>query len=110
LERGGGQIDQELDLIAKSEFREFPPRLSDQPNFCPVTNEAHATQIARDWNVKASGAGFVTRFNADGYYLSRYRVEKVGGPIHTEYWIPAEDLAEFNRNIHGIIEVIAEFK
>jgi hypothetical protein len=70
----------------------------------------YATQIARDWNVKASGAGFVTRFNVDGYYLSRYRVEKGGGAIHTEYWIPAEDLAEFNRNIHGIIEVIAEFK
>jgi hypothetical protein len=46
----------------------------------------------------------------DGYYLSRFRVAKVGGAIHTEYWIPAEDLAEFNRNIHGIIEVIAEFK
>ena len=39
-----------------------------------------------------------------------YRVEKVGGAIHTEYWIPAEDLSEFNRNIHGVIEVIAEFR
>jgi len=100
----------ELDLIVKSGWREFPPRLPDQPIFYPVTNEAYATQIARDWNVKASGAGFVTRFNVNGYYLSRYRVEKVGGAKHTEYWIPAEDLAEFNRNIHGIIEVIAEFK
>jgi len=101
---------QELDLIVRSKFREFPPRLSDQPIFYPVTNEAYATQIARDWNVKASGAGFVTRFNVDGYYLSRFRVAKVGGAIHTEYWIPAEDLAEFNRNIHGTIEVIAECK
>ena len=100
----------ELDLIVKSEWREFPPRLPDQPIFYPVTNEAYATQIARDWNVKASGAGFVTRFNVDAYDLSRYRVEKVGGAIHTEYWIPAEDLSEFNRNIHGIIEVIAEFR
>ncbi len=101
---------QELDLIVKSEFRELPSRLPDQPIFYPVTNETYATQIARDWNVEASGAGFVTRFNVDGYYLSRYRVEKVGEAIHTEYWIPAEDLAEFNRNIHGIIEVIAEFR
>jgi hypothetical protein len=51
-----------------------------------------------------------SRFNVDVYSLSRYRVEKVGGVIHTEYWIPAEDLSEFNRNIHGIIEVIAEFR
>ena len=26
-----------------------------------------------------------------------------------EYWIPAEELADFNRNIVGQIEVIAEF-
>ena len=32
-----------------------------------------------------------------------------GGAVHLEYWVPAEDLAEFNRNIHGLITVIAEF-
>jgi hypothetical protein len=100
----------ELELIKASGWREFPPRLPDQPIFYPVTNEAYAAQIARDWNVKASGAGFVTRFDVDAVYLSRYNVEKVGGAIHTEYWIPAEDLAEFNRHIVGAIEVIAEFR
>ena len=30
--------------------------------------------------------------------------------MHQEYWIPAEDLDEFNRNIVGPIEVVAEFK
>lgn len=53
----------------------------------------------------ASGAGFVTEFEVDAYYLSQYRVQKVGGAIHTEYWIPAEDLSEFNRNIAGQIKV-----
>jgi hypothetical protein len=100
----------ELNLIAASGWREFPPRLPDQPIFYPVTNEAYATQIARDWNVKASGAGFVTQFEIDAYYLSCYQVHKVGGSIHTEYWIPAEDLAEFNGNIRGPIVVIAEFR
>jgi hypothetical protein len=52
----------ELELIRSSGWKEFPPRLPDQPIFYPVTNHAYATQIARDWNVKASGAGFVTRF------------------------------------------------
>jgi Protein of unknown function (DUF2489) len=100
----------ELDLIAESGWREFPLRLPDQPIFYPVTNEAYAAQIARDWNVKASGAGFVTQFEVDAYYLSRFRVEKVGGANHTEYWIPAEDLEEFNRNIRGPITVIAEYR
>ena len=100
----------ELELIERSGWREFPPRLPGQPIFYPVTNEAYAAQIAKDWNVKESGAGFVMKFNVRAEYLSRYRVEKVGGAIHTEYWIPAEDLPEFNSNIVGAIEVTAEFR
>jgi hypothetical protein len=34
----------------------------------------------------------------------------VGGAIQTEYWIPAEDLPEFNQNIVGRIEVTREFR
>jgi hypothetical protein len=99
----------ELKLIAASGWKEFPPRVPGQPIFYPVTNEAYAIQIARDWNVKESGAGFVMKFNVRAEFLSRYRIEKVGGTIHTEYWIPAEDLDEFNSNIVGLIEVTAEF-
>jgi hypothetical protein len=100
----------ELQLIEAAGWRAFPTRLPDQPIFYPVTNEAYATQIARDWNVKASGAGFVTKFEVDAYYLSRYSEQRVGAAVHTEYWIPAEDLEEFNRNIAGLIQVIAEFR
>src|SRR6202161_4377277 len=100
----------ERELIEDSGFREFPPRLPDQPIFYPVTNHAYATQIARDWNVKASGAGFVTRFAVKAEYLSRFQVQTGGGAIHTEYWIPAEELPEFNANIVGLIEVIEEFR
>jgi hypothetical protein len=100
----------ELQLIEASGFRVFPPRLPDQPIFYPVTNHAYATQIARDWNVKASGAGFVTRFAVRAEYLARFPVQTVGGAMHTEYWVPAEELAEFNANIVGLIEVIEEFR
>jgi hypothetical protein len=100
----------ELKLIEESAWRRFPPRLPGQPIFYPVTNEAYAAQIARDWNVKASGAGYVTRFAVDAAFLSRYQVQQVGGSQHTEYWIPAEDLDEFNRHIVAPIEVISEFK
>jgi hypothetical protein len=100
----------ELELIEASGWREFPPRLPDQPIFYPVLNEEYATQIARDWNVKASGAGFVTRFQVDAAFLRRYRVETVGGSVHKELWVPAEELTEFNRHIVGSIEVIAEFR
>ena len=100
----------ELELVAASGWRKFPPRLPGQPIFYPVTNEAYAVQIARDWNVKESDAGFVTKFAIDADYLSRYQEQKVGGSIHTEYWIPAENLEEFNGRIVDKIEVIAEFQ
>ena len=99
----------ELALIEQAEFRAFPPRLPEQPIFYPVLNEAYATQIARDWNVKSSGSGYVTRFQVKADHLARYKVETVGARAHQEYWIPAQDLDEFNRNIVGPIEVIASF-
>ncbi len=103
----------ELALIEASGWREFPPRLPEQPIFYPVLNEAYATQIARDWNAKSAATGYrghVTRFRVRAAYLSRYEVQTVGSRVHQEYWIPAEDLAEFNRNIVGPIEAVAEFR
>lgn len=99
----------ELELIAATGYREFPPRLPDQPIFYPVLNEEYARQIACEWNVPASGAGYVTRFNVRKSFLQRYPEQTVGASVHRELWIPAEDLAELNRNIVGIIDVIAEF-
>jgi hypothetical protein len=77
-----------------------------------VLNEEYATQIARDWNAKysESRAGYVTRFKITSEYLKRYEIHIVGASIHQEYWIPAEELDEFNQNIVGIIEVIAEYR
>jgi hypothetical protein len=100
----------ELELIQQSGFKAFPPRLPEQPIFYPVLTEDYAVKIARDWNVKASGAGYVTRFQVDRAFLDRYRVEEAGGSQHREYWIPAEELPAFNAAIVGLIEVIAEFK
>lgn len=90
-------------------MRAFPPRLPEQPIFYPVLSEAYAVQIARDWNVPASGAGFVTRFAVLKSFLDRYRVEHAGSKAHLEYWIPAEDLDDFNKAIVGKIEVTATF-
>ena len=57
----------------------------------------------------ASGSGFVTRFDVLKSFLDRYRVEHAGSRAHLEYWIPAEDLADFNRAIVGQIQVTATF-
>lgn len=101
--------DDELTLIRESGDSAFPPRLFWQPIFYPVLNEEYATQIARDWNARDGKSGYVTRFAVHSAFLARYEVHRVGSTIHEEYWIPAEDLEEFNRNIVGKIEVIGEF-
>jgi hypothetical protein len=99
----------ELDLIRQSGFRAFPPRLLEQPIFYPVLTEAYAIRIASDWNVKESGAGYVLRFQVRKPFLDGYKVQNAGGSQYQEYWIPAEDLAAFNENIVGLIEVMARF-
>ncbi len=102
----------ELPLIELSAFTAFPPRLPEQPIFYPVLNEEYATQIARDWNAKYNEdkVGYVTKFAVRKEFLDNCEVKIVGGAVHEEYWIPVEDLEEFNRNIVGKIEVVAEFR
>jgi len=99
----------ELELIREAGMRAFPSRLPEQPIFYPVLSEEYAIKIARDWNVPASGAGYVTRFKVCSDFLSRYEIHEAGGRDHSEYWIPAEDLDAFNAAIVGEIEVVRSF-
>ncbi len=72
-------------------------------------NEEYAIQIARDWNVEASGSGFVTKFSVKTQYLKRFDIQNVGGQIHNELWVPAEEIEEFNSNIVGLIQITKSF-
>ncbi|MFD4507842.1 hypothetical protein [Streptomyces sp. NPDC058457] len=99
----------ELGLVRELEWRTWPPRLPEQPIFYPVLDEDYAIRIARDWNVKHDGAGFVTRFGVDAEFLRRYPVRQAGGSTILELWVPAEELDEFNAHIVGTIEVVHEF-
>ena len=72
----------ELELIASSGFKTFP----------------------------ASGAGYVMRFAVREEFAARFPIQIMGASVHQELWIPAEQLEEMNRNIVGLIEVIAEYK
>ncbi len=100
----------ELALVRESGFRKWPPRLPEQPIFYPVTNEQYAIEIARDWNVRESGQGFVTRFEVNKSFMDRYEIQQVGASHHKEWWIPAEMVDALNENIVGLIEVTQEFR
>ena len=103
----------ELDLIAASEWRRFPPRLDWQPIFYPVLNEAYATRIAQEWNTKDAengNVGYVLRFEVATDYVGQFETQQVGDEQCLEYWIPAEQLEEFNDQIEGKIEVVSEWR
>lgn len=102
----------ELRLIARSGFREFPPRLPEQPIFYPVLTLEYARKIARDWNtvdVQSGYAGFVTRFAIDDETAKRYPVRVAGGRSHEELWVPAAELSEFNAHLVENIAVVEAF-
>jgi hypothetical protein len=101
---------EELALVEASGWHAWPPRLPSQPIFYPVLNEEYATQIAQDWNVAASGFGYVTRFKVRKSFLDRYEVHQVGGQSILEYWIPAEDLPALNASIVGQIELVGKYE
>lgn len=101
---------EELELVRRSGWRAWPPRLPEQPIFYPVLNEEYAIRIARDWNVPHSGVGYVTRFRVASEFLERYPVQQAGGRTILELWVPAEELEEFNAHIVGQIEVVHEFR
>ncbi len=99
----------ELDLIAKSDYLKYPPRLPEQPIFYPVLNEKYAYEITEKWNKKSADsgyAGYVTTFEINDEYISQYDIQTVGASYHQEFWIPAEELENFNQHIIGQIRVI----
>jgi hypothetical protein len=103
----------EFELVRASGFREFPPRLPQQPFFYLVLNEEYATQIARDWNTKDESFGFVgyvLRFNVQTDFLPQYEIRVVGRFMPQEHWIPARELVNMNANIVGSMEVVSEFR
>ncbi len=69
-----------------------------------------ANRPGLDWNVGASGVGYVTRFAVDAEFPARYPVQNVGADIHDELWVPAEELESFNDHIVGLIEVTQTFR
>ena len=102
----------ELALIANNSFKTFPPRLAWQPIFYPVLNEQYASQIAEEWNSHDSFSGYeghVLSFEVSMDYLRKYPVQNVGGNLHDELWIPAEELEALNQQIIGTIKILKSY-
>jgi hypothetical protein len=53
--------------------------------------------------------GFILLKPDEDDYVKQFEVRVVGGQIHQELWIPAEELEQFNRHIIGRITVEAAY-
>ena len=102
----------EYDLIKQTGFTKFPPRLSWQPIFYPVLNQEYAEKIAGEWNTEDEASdyiGIVTQFSVRDDYIQNFEKHIVGSSLCEEFWIPSEDLEEFNNNIEGEINIVKVF-
>lgn len=102
----------EFDLIKESGFKRFPPRLEWQPIFYPVMSAEYAEQIASKWNTEdefSGYAGHVLSFDLPEEFLKKYPIQNVGGELHNELWVPAEELEDFNNQIVGSIKLLRSF-
>jgi hypothetical protein len=59
--------------------------------------------------VPASGRVHVLRFAIPRRFIDSYEVHEAGGRDHLEYWIPSEDLTNFNAAIVGPIVLAQTF-
>ncbi len=57
-----------------------------------------------------TAAGLKQQDAMNAQYPARVAVQAAGGSIHTRYWIPAEECAEFNAKITGLIAVAVELR
>lgn len=56
----------ELDLVRELDWRVWPSvPAARAADLLPALNEGYAVRIARNWNVKHDGVGFVTRFEVE---------------------------------------------
>lgn len=102
----------ELELIKNNNFKKFPPRLLTQPFFYPVLNKKYAEEIAKRWNTKDKNSefvGYITQFEIEDKYISKFKIQTVGKSYHQEFWISSDELENFNNHIMGDIKIIAKF-
>jgi tetratricopeptide (TPR) repeat protein len=98
---------QEMALIYDSGMKAFPAHLPQQPIFYPVLQLEYARQVASDWNAENRQlAGYVTQFKVEEAYLGQFEEHAVRKSGHTEFWIPEEQMEEFNRHIVGQIKLV----
>ncbi|MGW4946017.1 hypothetical protein ACWEOZ_31050 [Actinoplanes sp. NPDC004185] len=100
----------ELDAVASSGWRAWPLRLPDQPIFSAVRERQLAVRICRERTVPAEGVGYVVQFDVPRRSLHRFEAVHGTGRDEFGYRIPANEVAELNATIIGVIREEADYR
>ena len=101
----------ELGLIAKSGFRRFPPRLAENPAFCPVAafdDARRVAELSKTRDQKSGFAGFVIRFEVADDYVQRLAARTSRGS-DSGFQVPPNELENLNSHLVGRIEVVRRY-
>lgn len=105
LWRAVGQA--ELNLVAASGWRAWPPAAPGRAGFRAVLDRRLAARVSRERIVPAEGAGFVARFEVERSFIQRYPAGRDGEP---GYLIPARDVTALNDHLVGVITEEADHR
>lgn len=97
---------QQLQQVADQQWQAFGTASLYQQYFYPMLYREYARLIARRWNARQHGQGFVLACRVDAAWLERFPVQTIATERQREYCIPARHLAGFNAHLHGRIRLI----
>ncbi len=95
--------------IQKNNWQCCPEHLFAQLKLRPLSNQRTAEDVAQQWHVQKSGAGFVISFKVDAAFLHTLPSSELMGEQDYEFHISASAIKPLNKNIIGSISMIKAF-
>lgn len=100
---------EQLFAIQQNNWQSYPEHLFALLKLRPVSNQRTAEDIAQQWYVQKSGAGFVISFRVDVTFLHTLPVSELMGEQDYEFHVSASTIKPLNKNIIGSISIIKAF-
>ncbi len=100
----------QVSAIAGNRWRAFGSESLVGGYFYPMLHRSYARLLARQWNVRQYGEGFVLQCHVDARWLSQFQPHTVATAAQLEYCIAANDLPGFNAALRGSIHILQHYR
>lgn len=100
----------QVSAIAARQWQAFGAESLVGGYFYPMLHSSYARLVARQWNVRQYGEGFVLQCRVDARWLAQFQPQTVATPAQLEYRIAANELAGFNHALAGCIGIVQHYR